>query len=687
MGLARLEAEEKTEDNMPTRLKGWVRIQSTKLLTALALVLAMSLSPALAFACGGFFCSLQQRVDQTGEQIVFSVNGTKISAHIQIQYQGEAEDFSWVLPMPSTPELGVGTDQLFSALRAATDPRFELRWMKNPTCDFKIQCEDCWMEDGDFAEGAGGGNEPNAPSASGVEILDEGAVGPFDYQVVSSEDGSAMFTWLNENDYDQPVEAEELITHYVDQEFVFLALKLQKSKSTGDLQPIIVNYEAPNLACIPLKLTSISAQPDLPVFTWILAGARAIPMNFFHVVLNAKAFDWLGCAQPREQPYGSCWRTWLPWNNQDCQQSYMDLVTAAADSANGHGFVTEYAGNTELMKERIYVEGLYDTEQLKKASGAVQFLNLMLQQGFPRTPLVQEIIKKYIPKPENVPSNCQSDQAFYTWNLSECLTYMPEGWEFDSENFADELQDRVIKPLIDAQALFDKHPYMTRVFTTISPEEMTKDPIFSFNADLKDVSNEHQAEAMLECSEEDPETAIAATLTFGDSSQITIPGSVEQDWCEAYFQAEGSEDSSDEPAAADIQIMNEEGAPTSVDPEDVEYEDQKLDYRAPSPNQSEVEQKPREEEEDDPKDDRERNTGTFGTPEGAAEATDSEELAPASGGAPNINPGTTEKKSSGGMCSASPYGDSSNGGALLLILALLALKSRFTSRESLSGNL
>ena len=35
--------------------------------------------------------------------------------------------------------------------------------------------------------------------------------------------------------------------------------------------------------------------------------------------------------------------------------------------------------------------------------------------------------------------------------------------------------------------------YLTRLLTIVSPEEMTKDPIFAFNPDLPDVSNQHTA--------------------------------------------------------------------------------------------------------------------------------------------------------------------------------------------------
>ena len=83
---------------------------------------ALILSSQPAQACGGFFCSFNRPVNQVGEQILFSVEGTKVTAQIQIQYQGEAENFSWVLPLPAVPDVKVGIDQIFTALRATTNP-------------------------------------------------------------------------------------------------------------------------------------------------------------------------------------------------------------------------------------------------------------------------------------------------------------------------------------------------------------------------------------------------------------------------------------------------------------------------------------------------------------------------------------------------------------------------------------
>jgi hypothetical protein len=47
--------------------------------------------------------------------------------------------------------------------------------------------------------------------------------------------------------------------------------------------------------------------------------------------------------------------------------------------------------------------------------------------------------------------------------------------------------------------MFDQFPYLTRLYTTLSPEDMNKDPVFSFNPGLKDWPNVHQGTLTYEC--------------------------------------------------------------------------------------------------------------------------------------------------------------------------------------------
>src|SRR5687768_5389281 len=94
------------------------------LATGLSVVLVASADQASA--CGGFFCSnVTQPVYQAGEQIAFSIDrdGT-VTAVVQITWQGPAESFAWIVPVPEAPEIDTGTNALFEGLNAATAVTF-----------------------------------------------------------------------------------------------------------------------------------------------------------------------------------------------------------------------------------------------------------------------------------------------------------------------------------------------------------------------------------------------------------------------------------------------------------------------------------------------------------------------------------------------------------------------------------
>jgi hypothetical protein len=62
-----------------------------------------------------------------------------------------------------------------------------------------------------------------------------------------------------------------------------------------------------------------------------------------------------------------------------------------------------------------------------------------------------------------------------------------------------DFEANVIEPVRLVQRLFDEHAKVTRLYTTMSAEEMTVDPLFTFNPELEDVSNIHTAERIIEC--------------------------------------------------------------------------------------------------------------------------------------------------------------------------------------------
>ena len=90
---------------------------------ALSLFLLLAIFSTVS-ACGGLFCQ-STPVDQQAERIIFTVNddGT-ITAYVQINYTGSAPDFSWVVPVPSVPEVDVAEIASFDELSNLTAPLF-----------------------------------------------------------------------------------------------------------------------------------------------------------------------------------------------------------------------------------------------------------------------------------------------------------------------------------------------------------------------------------------------------------------------------------------------------------------------------------------------------------------------------------------------------------------------------------
>ncbi|MBI2892642.1 MAG: DUF2330 domain-containing protein [Deltaproteobacteria bacterium] len=423
-------------------------------------------------ACGGFFCS-QTPVNQAGENLLFSIedDGTVV-AHIQILYEGDAEDFAWVVPVVAQPEISVGSNSIFGALHGLTDPQYYVSWQDDiGECGYGDEYWGAPRAEGasDFDAAADG----DADEDPQVVVLDRASVGAYETATISSDDSGALIEWLAENDYRIPDEARPQIEAYVAAGDVFVALKLQKNATVGSITPIVLRFPETG-PCIPLRLTSIAATPDMPIWAFVLAPHRAISTNFLDVEVNDAAIDWFG--------YG---------------QNYTAVVTKAVDEAWSHAFVTEFAGDASGLEGSFFREGQYDTDALRALRDPDQFIQALLNQGFPRDSTMQELLRQFIPMPAELVEMGITEQEFY--GCVSCWADYLDGFVFDPEAFVDALEERLIEPLRSVEEMVGRQRYLTRLFTTISADEMTDDPIFRFNPDVPDVSNVHTAEAVRLC--------------------------------------------------------------------------------------------------------------------------------------------------------------------------------------------
>jgi Uncharacterized protein conserved in bacteria (DUF2330) len=437
---------------------------------------AASLTPAAALACGGFFCNQAQPVNQAAESIIFADNGDgTTTAVIQIQYQGPSKSFSWLLPISSVPkadsDIGIASNLALQRLQSATNPNYTLKTRVEGTCR-----QDTSQGVGNSAGGTTSVGFPTGPGLNtggdGVTVEASGVVGAFEWAVISldaslAEPADAAVTWLTANGYDVPSGAGSLLGPYLQDGLYLLALKLTKGADTGSIRPIVLTYEGTE-ASIPVKLTAVAANPDMGVLTWLLGPSRAVPKNYLSLELNEARINWFNAAP-----------------------TYNAVVIEAANDAGGQGFVTEFAGPTSALASTVWTQ--FDQQGWLNFKGRIyasfdEFFQAAYGQygtydGF------WDATRAAVTLPANL--------AFEDFKL--CPNCYAGQIQFSPATYVAELEKSVIAPMKLVQDLIDAHPELTRLYTTLSAEEMTLDPVFTFNADLEDVSNVHSAERVIEC--------------------------------------------------------------------------------------------------------------------------------------------------------------------------------------------
>jgi hypothetical protein len=239
-----------------------------KLIAALLVVILFLLTTATpVLADGGFFLdSMHQDLYESAQKAVILYGNTtgnstgNYTEHLilSVSFEGDAEDFAWVIPVPNKPEIAV------------TDP--ELFWELSDFTRTEIHSGGC--------EGEG------APGD--VDVIEKQVVGPYATAILSSTNATALADWLNANGYIFPEDGEEIISEYIEKEWYFVATKINaveegtsEALAEGDIEPIVLSF-ASNQTVYPLRISSLSATTATPpeVLLYVLADHVMVPEQY-----------------------------------------------------------------------------------------------------------------------------------------------------------------------------------------------------------------------------------------------------------------------------------------------------------------------------------------------------------------------------------------------------------------------
>jgi MYXO-CTERM domain-containing protein len=463
------------------------------------------LSPSSSEACGGTFPEQGEEtvVNLDAINVLFRLDASSVEAHVQMAYEPNesATGFAVVLPVPALPQFSVGSAPLFERVVAKTAPYFDRDDEFDDCGGGTFSTGSMSSQGGDTALSSGG--ETGGTGGGGPDVLLEETVGAFDVAVLSGGTVDELVNWLTTEGYTTNPAASSILQEYLDEGFMFAAMKLSNSADAHEIHPMVLRYQNPE-ACVPIRMTSISAQEDLNLRAFFFnddsqGSRRVVPMNYRHATINPLKIDWF-----------------------DVAESYTDAVRMAVDAegANGRAFVTEFAGSINLNTSEIFdhrwdpaaFAGMTDPVASMSSALVTQGLAYCEPYGGGCSwghPLIRGLLLQYLPVPAGV----------YEGDFYECVSCYADQVDlsaWDAGAFAADFEARIVEPGAAARDLVEQNRYVTRLFTRISPEEMNEDPIFEVNPDLSDVPNIHSATNTEHCDG-------SSTIELPDGRKVRVP--------------------------------------------------------------------------------------------------------------------------------------------------------------------
>ncbi len=269
-----------------------------------------------AEACGGCFAPPENPTVVTDHNMILSVSQQQTTLYDQIRYSGNPKSFAWVLPISGTAKIGLSSDALFQVLNQSTQTQIQAPPVRCPAPP-----QDCFQASGAAADSKNAG--------SGVTVLANEVVGPYETVTLRATDPAALNKWLTDNGFSIPADVAPVISKYVTEKFDFLAMKLVPGAGVDEMRPVSVSISGAS-PVLPLRMVAAGTGPVVGITLYIVGEGRYEPKNFsmFRIEDAELVWDWA-----------------------KNQSNYKDLRKAKTDAAQGK--IWELESSIDVSQSQI----------------------------------------------------------------------------------------------------------------------------------------------------------------------------------------------------------------------------------------------------------------------------------------------------------------------------------------------
>ena len=261
-----------------------------KSMTLAAVVAATLAAPAAADAFCGFYVSgAGADLFANASQVVMMRSGTRTVLSMQNSYDGPAEDFAMVVPVPvvlQKDNVKTLPRDIFDRVDKLAAPRLVEYWEQDPCAPQPrpeavpaMPMARARMD----TKGSGAGR-------LGVTVEAQFTVGEYQIVILSAKDSTGLDTWLREEKYRIPDGAEPYLKPYVEGGSKFFVAKVDATKvkfenGRAKLSPLRFHYEATEFS-LPIRLGMMNSSGTQDLIVHILApGQRYEVANYGNVTI------------------------------------------------------------------------------------------------------------------------------------------------------------------------------------------------------------------------------------------------------------------------------------------------------------------------------------------------------------------------------------------------------------------
>ena len=232
-------------------------------LAPLALMLSLAAPITAEAFCGFYVAGGDQQLVNDATQVVLMRMGTRTVLAMQNQYKGPPEAFAMVVPVPvvlKEADVKTLTKDVFAKVEAMGAPRLVEYWEQDP-CREETRYEGNMGMPAPTAAASKPEEEP-VDRDLGVTIEAKFTVGEYQVVILSAKESTGLDTWLRQEKYNIPKDAEPLLRPYVEGGMKFFVAKVDPAKVKWEgegnakkavLSPLRFHYDSEEFA-LPIRL-------------------------------------------------------------------------------------------------------------------------------------------------------------------------------------------------------------------------------------------------------------------------------------------------------------------------------------------------------------------------------------------------------------------------------------------------